>query len=1242
MVNILSFHRAGLALTAIAFSAVVAWCQSSNGSVRGTVVDTTKAVIPGAAVHLTSTTTNVEMKTSTNGVGIFVFPSVVPGPYRLAVESPGMGRYEAAVSVSTQESASVEVTLQPAGTATTIRVDDVTPLMTTDSPELGQTLERERIEELPINGRNVSTLLNTVPGVMASGTRAYGVHAGAQEMVLDGAPLTDHVNAGFVSRQPSLDSIAEFRVVVNSSSAKYKRQSSIILTTKGGTNQFHGTLFETNRNSSIGVARARNNFTNTAAHYVRNEFGGTAGGPVYIPKLYNGKNRTFWFFSYESFRQRDANFSGFSVPTEAMRNGDFSGLVTSSGSRPTLYNPYTTDTRTRLRQPFNYGGVLNRIDPSLQSPLMKHLYSVLPLPTLPDVNPLVAANYYGPTPNVWNQWTTATRIDQHFSSNDMVYVRLSVSESRRNNNSLGVTTLDQIANYVQTAAPNRSISAHHTHTFSPTLFNEFMFSATRTLQSGSTGDSSKRYATELGLPNPNNQWGFPVIDQIGVGAGTGGNYYFQSVNAYGQRFNYFLLEDNVTKIKGRHELQFGAHLRYDQLTYLPQQQQSGGFISFPAIATALYDPAMSDRSRGVLTTGHIAASAYLGLANYTYPLLKSTYYIRRHEDAAYFQDNIRVGRRLILNLGVRWQFSPFPKDKYDVFSSFDVNNMAVVLPTTIERLTQMGATTPSIIKALTSYGAKFETPQEAGMPQRLINNNWFDLGPHVGFAYRLGEGRKSTVLRGGFSLNYFPVPMWVWNDQFKADMPFKASFTNSTLTAASQSPDGQQNYGLVSVPTIVAGRNSSSVIDLANPSAMTPGGTSFQMYYYEPDQPSSRIYDWNFTIEREIMRQTLMRLSYIGNWAPNQEVVENLNESIPSWVWFSTTGKPTPTGAYATAQMRPLNSTAGGGLPYGNIGRYSKLGWSRANGFQAVVERRLHRGVGFQVFYNLTNIVRAGANSYNADSTLSPITSFLPGAVPTDATDRINLLLRQRDTSVPKEMIKWNWTLELPFGRGKGLGRNMSRWLDAVVGGWRLSSMGAWNTRYFALPTSLWPTGEKVEYYGEKYKVEDCRSGTCIPGYLLWNGYIPAHQINSVDPKTGKPNGVMGVPSDYKAAAAPLWPYPANYPSLTVATDPNYGYYGGNTVVVPLASGAKQQVTYGALHPWINQPILATNTWNFDASLNKNFNFTERMRLRVQIDAFNAVNRPGNSASPNTMGVALTNTNVNTPRQLQLSARFYW
>jgi hypothetical protein len=306
------------------------------------------------------------------------------------------------------------------------------------------------------------------------------------------------------------------------------------------------------------------------------------------------------------------------------------------------------------------------------------------------------------------------------------------------------------------------------------------------------------------------------------------------------------------------------------------------------------------------------------------------------------------------------------------------------------------------------------------------------------------------------------------------------------------------------------------------------------------------------------------------------------------------------------------------------------------------VERRFTKGVGFQVFYNLTNVFKAGANGFGADSLLSPVSSFLPGAVPNDDVERIKLLLYQRDTTVPKQQVRWNWIWQLPFGRGKAVGRNMNRWLDAVAGGWQLTGMGSWRTHYFTLPTSIWPTGDPVEYYGHKYPIEDCRSGRCTPGYLLWNGYIPAHQINSVDPKTGRPNGIMGVPAEYKPAEAPLWPYPADYATRNAQNDRNYGYYGSNTVGITVSNGTRQEVTYGALHPWINQPMSSTNTWNLSASVNKSFRITEGVKLRLQMDAFNALNSPGNSPTPNTMGIVSAATNYTTARQVQLSGRLSW
>jgi len=926
-----------------------------------------------------------------------------------------------------------------------------------------------------------------------------------------------------------------------------------------------------------------------------------------------------------------------------MRDGDFSGVRTASGGIVNIYNPYTTDPVTHLRQQFNYGGVLNKIDPSLESPLAKTLYATLPLPTFPDVNPLAAANYYGLMPDIYNQGALTLRFDQRVGDRDTLYVRLSNNTSNRNQNSLGVPTVDKVANWVQGRAPNKSIAVHEAHIFSPTFFNEVLFTATHALASNTTGDQSKLYANLFGLPNPNNQIGYPVIDQVGVGAGYAGNYYLQSINATNQRFAYFIIDDNATKVLGRHELQFGAHLRYDQLTYLPQQRQSGGFVSFPSIATGLYDPAVPDRSSATLGTGSIGAAFYLGLANYTYPILKQNYYMRQHEDAFYFQDNFRVTSRLMLNLGVRWQLTPFPMDKHHTFTSFDLKNMAIVTPTGLDAFYRSGAAQPSYIQLMQSYGAKFETAAEAGIPTKLVYNNWHDLGPHVGFAYRALSGKKSFVLRGGTSLNYYPLPMYLWNDSFRSNAPFLESFTNSVLTLASQSPDGQQNYGLVSAPTIVAGRDSANAINLSNPSGITPGSSNFQTYFFDPHQPTARVQDWNLTLEKELIQDTVLRVSYVGNYAWNEEIENSLNALIPTWVWFTTTHDPTPTGTYYLAARSPLNRLSDSTvLPYGEIQEFTRDGWSSANGIQIELERRLSKGIGFQVFYNMMNAVKMGANGYASDSTLLPVTSFAPGAVPSDRTERENLLLKRRDTTIPQHSIHWNWVVDLPFGRGKHFGNHIGRLLDAVVGGWQLASLGTWNSNWFTIPTSYYPTGVPIQYYGHKYPVQDCTSGKCIPGYLLWNAYIPAHYINSVDPKTGKPNGIEGVPAGYQPAESPLWPYPANYLSLSSATDPNYGNYGTNNVYIPLSNGDSQLVSYGALHPYNNQFVLSTNIWSFDTSIGKNFQLRENTRLRLQLDTFNTLNVPGNSASPGNYGIAYTNTNVNTARQLQLSAHLYW
>jgi len=1241
------------ALLVLVLLAVPAWAQSSNGSVRGAVQDVSKAVIPNVTVVLANTATGVELKTVSNEAGLYVFPSVVPGPYKITAESAGMNKFEAIVQVQTQQSATVEITFQPAGTQTIVNVEDATPVLKTDTASLEYTLERNRVEQLPINGRNIMNLMNAVPGMTFDSDgdlRTFGGRKGTHDVVLDGAALTDEVyGTGTINRPPSLDSIQEFSVETNSSSAKFSRPTNIFLTTKSGSNLFHGSLFETNRDYGYGVARARDNFTNTAAKLIRNEYGGTAGGPVFIPKVYNGKNKTFWFFSYEGYKQRTGSFANYKVPTDAMRSGDFSGLVNSAGTLSVLYDPLTTQSAANnyARTPFNYNGKVNNIDPARISPLMKYIYSVLPEPNKPGVNPLIANNYTAPNPNLQNQYTYSMRFDERFTASDLVYGRITKANAGTYRpNSGGVPTTDGFGNSRTDTSPNESLSLNWTHSLSPTFFNEFSFSGSRTVSTQFSGDPHTNYDLALGLPNPNSVPGYPVINNIGVG--TGRSNYFQPTNWNLRYFNYFILEDNVTKVKGKHELQFGIHLRMDRNNWMPQQQRTAGAVTFQSITTALYDPKKSSANSRVTTlnTGNVAAAAYLGYANYEVRVNKGMYYIRQNEDAAYIQDNYQITPRLKLHLGLRWQFTPYPSDKYNIFSSFDPKNMAIVLGQDLNTLYRVNATTPALIAALQADGAKFETPQQAGLPNKMVYNNYRDIGPHLGFAYRALDGPKSFVVRGGMSENYFWVPAYGWNDTMRNNAPFAGFYQNYSLTVAGQSPDGKANWGLIGVPTVVAGKNSAGVVTFDKPQSLTIGEDAFRSSYFTPHQPSSRVWDWNLTVEKQIMPETVLRAAYVGNHSTHLDSYDQTNMPMSSYVWAMTRGTTPPDDDWASAEVRP-NPT----LPYGDLNAYGKDGWGWSNGIQAEVERRFSKGVGFQVMYMFVNSTRAANHGWYYESSVAPTTSFLPNTVPSDYMKRMRLLLYSRDTTVPQHEIRWNWIAELPFGKGKPIGKNAHGVLNAAIGGWHVTGMGRWTSNWITLPTDMYPTGTPVQFYGHKYPIQDCRSGDCLPGYLLWNGYIPAHEINSHD-SSGQPNGIMGVPSSYKPAAAPLWPYPANYNSLSGDNDPNYDYYGTNTGFVKLKDGSLYQVDLtpttpqgGAGSPlsaWINQPVLSTNLWNCDASIFKNFSIKERLTLRLQFDFFNVFNTPGNDPTTGDEGIGYTYYNQNSPRTMQISARFHW
>ena len=1227
-------RKLGVLCILICFTAIGAFAQTGTGTIQGTVRDASGAVVPKARISLVQTETNVESTTESNDVGFFLFPSIRLGAYQITVQSAGMETWKGQLNLLAGQVAVVEPSLKLATTATAVTVaGDVTPLVTTTAATVSTTIERQRIEQLPINGRFVTTLLYmTTPGVESGSVpRNYGLRY-ASELLQDGAVLENREWSSIPARQPGLDTIAEFRSETTNSSAKMNRPATFMLTTRSGTNELHGAVFETARNSGLGVARSRTDYYTKPPHLVRNEFGASLGGPVYIPKLYNGKNKTFFFFAYEGYRLMQASTRSIAVPTAAMRNGDFSNLVNAQGRLYTLYDPMTTQGKENnwARTPFPG----NQIPIARESPVAKYLYGITPLPTGAD-NPLIGPNWFGTGFNITRQHTETTKIDHRINDTNSLSFRYSHSPS---NNPLtyspygsSPTTLDNKANAYIDQQVNDSGVANWTHTFSPSFFGETLVTVARDYRGQVPYTGSEEISSTLGLPNPFKGIGFPRIPYtMNTGTSTAISY-DSSINMTINYATIMNFDQNFTKIHGRHEFQFGGRIRYELIKTLEDVQIQQGQLSLNSEGnTGLYDPTSGSSYSQVPFTGSVAGNFFLGIGSYQAQFNRSWYPLINGEKSAYFQDNFKVNSRFTLNLGVRYEYNAPFNVRDNSMVGFDPKNKAVIIPQSIEAMGAAGNLLPSVAYAYQALGVKYESPKDAGLPNSLVHSNYWDFGPRIGFAYRLGSGNKTTVVRGGYSIFAYPESLRLLQGNTYSTLPTRGSVQYNPNDAA-LSPDGLPNYWLRSVPNVIAGVNSANILPTDKPVGIVRGGNAVQ--YADPDQPTARAHEWSLLVEREVFANTVVKTGFVGTHGARMAQYYSWNNNPPAYVWYTQQGVPYPTGEFANVARRPYDQQV-----YGTIQDFQKTGWSNNVSYQIEVEHRYSKGYAFQAFYVMSNAQRVAGDGWR-DDTLPGVNEYLPGVVPTDQNARNRLLFYRRDTAIPKHRVNWNFLVDLPFGRGKKLAGNANRALDAVIGGWQVAGYGSLISRYFGLPTGNIANFNKVEYYGKKYPIQDCRTGVCYDGWLMWNGYIPANRINSYG-ANGKPNGVMGVPAGYKPFATPLWPTPANGGS---PSDPLYAYYDTNTVWVPLKDGTIQRTSLGGfVDPMQNQYVLGPMLWNMSASLFKSVKLTERVMMRINADFLqNVFNMPGTTL-PDSTGVATTRSSANSPRVLQLTLRLSW
>ncbi|HWR50308.1 MAG TPA: hypothetical protein VN428_04330, partial [Bryobacteraceae bacterium] len=1033
----------------------------------------------------------------------------------------------------------------------------------------------------------------------------------------------------FSGRLPGLDSIQELRVETSLSSARYERPGSIILSTRSGGNQVHGSLFETNRNSAIGVARRRqdNWKSGKAPQYNRNEFGGSVGGPVFIPKLYNGKNRTFFFTNLEYNRIAQASTTSTTMPTMAMRRGDFSGLVDSVGRYTAIYDPWSTGPApTWQRLPFPN----NQIPTSLESPVAKYLNSITPEPTNND-NPLISNNYFGAGFNRTNDYMWTSRIDHRLSDSDQIYGRFTLTNNVQTySNGVPATDLSSGVGSVYNLYRDVNFAGNWTHSFSPTMLSESLVTFSRENKfTGAPPSNSGNLATMLKLPNPNDN---PYVAMQSYNEGFNLSHQIQQMRQ--NITNILVVDQNFTKIAGNHEFKFGAKLHHEYIHILIDQPTSGMWYNDQF--TALFDAASGSAFAKVPQTGHNAAGFYLGaVSQYQLTYKRPPYELRENQYSGYIQDNWKVTSKLTLNAGLRYENYPAMFEKNYLMASFDKASGSVVLGRTLEDMYSLKATSPTAISQFQGLGVKFLTADQAGLPKALVNGNPWLFRPRVGFAYKVGSTQKPMVIRGGYGMFDSQIALRMWNNTQGSLVPFGYPIqyqVNDQRVVG----DGKPNYAMRSAPEYMAGTDKSQGV-LQDPRYVRING-AVGIDYTDPDQRPSTAHEWNISVEREVFGGVVASARYVGTHAANLPQKYNYNAGPGDYVWYMRTGEPVPTGTYASTARNPYNKTT-----YGTVNQFQRTGYSNANAFQFDMQRRYSKGIGFQFIYELTNALTNSRTVGNAsDASIVPATSYLPGVVPDDFDEINRMLYYTRDSGIPKHQLRWNWVADLPFGKGKPVLGNAGKVLNTVIGGWQLSGMGSYRSRWWSLPTGNWGYKGDVEYYGTKYPIENCTGGQCIPGYLAWNGYISAPLINRKD-ANGKCTGICGVPDNYKPAEMPLIPWgqtalPANAPANTNMSQ----YWDSNNVWIKLNNGNVVRTGYNDnYNPWQNQ--VRPGPWSFglDASLFKSFPVTEDVNLRFNADFFNVLNNPG-MGTPGGNGIISLQNSSNSPRMLQLSLRLTW
>ncbi len=809
-----------------------AFGQTTSTTILGAVTDSTGASVAGAKVTAKNVATNVVSSTLTTGSGDYTIPQVEVGEYTVTVEAPGFkSETETGIHLQIDEKVRADFQLQVGSQAETITVQAETTTLQTDEASIGGTVEQRRLVELPLNGRNVGNFAILNPGVQFGERSGFDGQGGAggvpipgqvislvtngqrdnnMHATLDGV-IANEARVNSVPWSPSPEAMEEVKIYTGSYSAEFGTNSAgqLVMVMRSGTNDLHGSAYEFLRNNKLDAENYFQNYfnppgapPNPPTNLRQNQFGVVVGGPVLIPKVYNGKNKTFWLFNYEGRRRsQPGSISTFLVPTDLMRQGNFSELLNrKSGSGAALTPVTIVDPNSPPTAPVPFPG--NIIPASRIAPAATALLAYLPKAQTPLSDPLTGVNYSFPGVNRINDDQYFAKIDHTFSTKDKIFFRYATNVP----NLFQETESTQFSYLV--IAKNKNYASQWVHIFSPTIVNEFRFGFvtsdddTFNPRANTSFEPSQLGITGFNVINDNNrpftprETGIPSMNITGVsfsiaepdgGNGTDRNGLYQ-------------FGDSISVNRGVHSFKAGVEYSWVYLFRLAANVPRGDFNFGGDVANngfaafLLGAPSSTDSPEGLPATD-----------------------VRQWRLGLYLLDDWKVNRKLTVNLGLRWEYDSSAKDIDGLWRS-------AIWPNGLNNPPQF---VPNLIR--TTYNFYDASKKE--------------FQPRIGLAYRATE---KWVIRSGFGI-YFNV------NQLNN---FTILNLNPPLSGSANFANTIQNGAYVPGATLY---NFNNPFGALNPmSAVSANALNTQNY-----QPYTA--QWTFDVQRRLPWSSTLQVGYVGN-----------------------------------------------------------------------------------------------------------------------------------------------------------------------------------------------------------------------------------------------------------------------------------------------------------------------------------------------------------------------------------------